>query len=241
MPVFALTTTVVASFYIPIYSTKALFSFTGDLVVVLYLLTIPTLTFFLGGWFSRSLYSLVGAARAITQLFAYEIPLLLAILAPAMLAGTWSISEMTAFYSERPYLAALNVVGFAVSVVALLGKLERVPFDIPEAETEIVAGSFTEYGGRLLGMFRLCIDIEMIVGASLIAAVFLPFGLGLHPVLAFILYVAKVEGLILAISLMRTIMARLRIDQMINFCWKYLAPVALLQLVANLFLKGFVR
>jgi NADH-quinone oxidoreductase subunit H len=241
MPVFALTTTVVASFYIPIYSQKALFSFPGDLVVVLYLLTIPTMTFFLGGWFSRSLYSLVGAARAITQLFAYEIPLLLAILAPAMLAGTWSISEMAAFYGERPYLAALNVFGFAVAVVALLGKLERVPFDIPEAETEIVAGSFTEYGGRLLGLFRLCVDIEMIVGASLIAAVFLPFGLGLHPVVAFVLYVVKVEGLILVISLMRTIMARLRIDQMINFCWKYLAPVALLQLVLNLFLKGIVR
>jgi NADH-quinone oxidoreductase subunit H len=241
MPVFALTSTVVASFYVPIYRAQALFSFSGDLVVVLYLLTIPTLTFFLGGWFSRSLYSLVGAARAITQLFAYEIPLLLAILAPAMLAGTWSISEISAFYSVHPHLALLNTGGFVVAVVALLGKLERVPFDIPEAETEIVAGSFTEYGGRLLGLFRLCIDIEMIVGASLIAAVFLPFGLGLHPVLAFILYLVKVEGLILVISLMRTIMARLRIDQMINFCWKYLAPVALLQLVLNLFLKGIVR
>jgi NADH-quinone oxidoreductase subunit H len=241
MPVFALTSTVVASFYVPIYRTQALFSFTGDLVVVLYLLTIPTLTFFLGGWFSRSLYSLVGASRAITQLFAYEIPLLLAVLAPAMLAGTWSISEISAFYAAHPHLAIMNTGGFVVAVVALLGKLERVPFDIPEAETEIVAGSFTEYGGRLLGLFRLCIDIEMIVGASLIAAVFLPFGLGLHPVWAFLLYVGKVEGLILIISLMRTIMARLRIDQMINFCWKYLAPVALLQLILNLFLKGIVR
>jgi NADH-quinone oxidoreductase subunit H len=241
MPVFALTATVVSSFYIPIYRTQALFSFSGDLVVVLYLLTVPTLTFFLGGWFSRSLYSLVGAARAITQLFAYEIPLLLAILAPAMLAGTWSISEMSAFYAAHPLLAFLNTGGFVVAIVALLGKLERVPFDIPEAETEIVAGTFTEYGGRLLGLFRLCIDIEMIVGASLIAAVFLPFGLSLHPALAFLLYLVKVEGLILIISLMRTIMARLRIDQMINFCWKYLAPLALLQLVLNLFLKGVVR
>ncbi len=241
MPVFALTSTVVASFYIPIYRTQALFSFTGDLVVVLYLLTIPTLTFFLGGWFSRSLYSLVGAARAITQLFAYEIPLLLAILAPAMLAGTWSISEISAFYATHPHLALLNAGGFVVAMVALLGKLERVPFDIPEAETEIVAGTFTEYGGRLLGLFRLCVDIEMIVGASLIAAVFLPFGLELPPVWAFLLYLVKVEALILLISLMRTIMARLRIDQMIGFCWKYLAPLALLQLVLNLFLKGVVR
>jgi NADH-quinone oxidoreductase subunit H len=90
-------------------------------------------------------------------------------------------------------------------------------------------------------MFRLCIDIEMIVGASLIAAVYLPFGLGLHPALGFVLYLIKVEALILLISLMRTVMARLRIDQMIDFCWKYMAPIALLQLVANLFLKGIVQ
>lgn len=241
MPVVALTCTVVASFYVPIWGTQALFSFSGDLVVVLYLLTVPTLTFFLGGWFSRSLYSMIGAARAITQLFAYEIPLLLAILAPAMLAGSWSISEVSAFYAERPLWTLANIAGFGVALVALLGKLERVPFDIPEAETEIVAGAFTEYGGRLLGMFRLCIDIEMIVGASLIAAVYLPFGLGLPAWAGFILYVIKVEGLILLLSLMRTVMARLRIDQMIDFCWKYMAPLALAQLVLNLFLKGVVQ
>ena len=241
MPVFALTATVVPVLYVPIWSTKALNAFPGDLVVVMYLLTIPTLTFFLGGWFSRSIYSLIGAARALTQLFAYEIPLLLSVLAPAMLANSWSISEISAFYVQRWYLAPVNIIGFLVSMVALLGKLERVPFDIPEAETEIVAGTFTEYGGRLLGMFRLCIDVEMIVGASLIAAIFLPFGLGLSPWLAFPLYLLKVEGLIFLISFTRTIMARLRIDQMISFCWKVLAPLAFLQLVINLFLKGFVQ
>jgi NADH-quinone oxidoreductase subunit H len=241
MPLIALTATVVPVLYIPLWSTSALDSFPGDLIVVMYLLTIPTLTFFLGGWFSRSIYSLVGAARALTQLFAYEIPLLLSVLAPAMLANSWSISEIAAFYAQRWYLIPVNIVGFLVSMVALLGKLERVPFDIPEAETEIVAGSFTEYGGRLLALFRLCVDVEMIVGASLVAAIFLPFGLGAPAWLAFILYLIKVEALIFLISFMRTIMARLRIDQMINFCWKVLAPVAFLQLVVNLVLKGFVQ
>lgn len=241
MPMLALTATVVAVLYVPIWSKSALNSFPGDLVVVMYLLTIPTLTFFLGGWFSRSVYSLIGAARALTQLFAYEIPLMLAVLAPAMLANSWSISEISAFYAQRWYLAPVNIIGFVVAMVALLGKLERVPFDIPEAETEIVAGSFTEYSGRLLGLFRLCIDVEMIVGASLIAAIFLPFGLGAPAWLAFILYLIKVECLIFLISFMRTIMARLRIDQMIDFCWKVLAPVAFLQLVVNLVLKGVVQ
>jgi NADH-quinone oxidoreductase subunit H len=238
MPVVALTAVVTAVVSIPIYSTTALAPFPGDLVVVLYLLTIPTLTFFLGGWFSRSTYSMIGAARAITQLFAYEIPLLLAILSPAMLAGSWSISEISAYYVANPYLVPVNLVAFLVSVVALVGKLERVPFDIPDAETEIVGGTFTEYGGRLLALFRLAVDIEMIVGAALIAAIFLPFGLNLHPAWALLLFIVKVEAVIMLISFMRTVLARLRIDQMVNFCWKYLAPLAFLQLVLNLFLKG---
>jgi NADH-quinone oxidoreductase subunit H len=241
MPVVALTSTVVAFFYIPLWNLRALAPFTGDLVVVMYLLTIPTLTFFLGGWFSRSVYSLIGAARALSQLFAYEIPLMLAVLSPAMLAGSWSISEIATFYSQRWYLAPINTIAFLVSLVALLGKLEKVPFDAPEAETEVVAGSFTEYGGRLLALFRLCIDVEMIVGASLLAAIFLPFGLGLSPWLAFLVYLVKVESLILVLSFARTIMARIRIDQMINFCWKYLAPAAFLQLIINLLLKGYVQ
>ncbi len=241
MPVVALTATVVAIFYIPLWSSNALSTFTGDLVVVMYLLTIPTLTFFLGGWFSRSVYSLIGAARALSQLFAYEIPLMLAVLSPAMLAGSWSISEISAFYAQRWYLAPINTIAFLVSLIALLGKLERVPFDAPEAETEVVAGSFTEYGGRFLALFRLCVDVEMIVGASLVAAIFLPFGLGLNPWLAFVVYLIKVEALILVLSFLRTIMARIRIDQMINFCWKYLAPAAFLQLVINLLLKGYVQ
>ena len=99
-----------------------------------------------------------------------------------------------------------------------------MPFDIPEAETEIVAGSFTEYSGRLLALFRLAIDIEMVVGASLLAAVFLPFGLTFGPVVGFVLYLVKVLFVVALLSLLRTMFARLRIDQMINFCWKYCGP-----------------
>jgi NADH-quinone oxidoreductase subunit H len=239
-PIFALAASVTAFFYIPLWGVTALASFKGDLIVVLYLLTIPTLTFFLGGWYSRSLFSSIGAVRSITQLFAYEIPLFISILAPALLAGTWSLSGISAYYSAHPFYWLFNIVGFGVGLVALLGKLERVPFDIPEAETEIVAGSFTEYGGRSLAYFRLAIDIETVVGASLLAAVFLPFGLGLGPVIGFVLYIIKIFFVIAIISLLRTVFARLRIDQMIIFCWKYVAPIAFLQILFNLIMKGFV-
>lgn len=241
MPVFALAASVTAIFYIPIWGTKALFSFKGDLIVVLYLLTIPTLTYFLGGWYSTSLYSKIGAVRALTQLFAYEVPLLMSMLAPALLANTWSISRMAAFYNEHPGYWLFNGLGFAIALITLLGKLEKVPFDIPEAETEIVAGTFTEYSGRLLALFRLNLDIELVVCSSLLAAVYMPFGLGLGPVAAFLLYILKVLFLICAVSVLHTIFARLRIDQMISFCWKYLAPLAFLQILINLILKGALK
>ncbi|MDD5427758.1 MAG: NADH-quinone oxidoreductase subunit H [Candidatus Omnitrophica bacterium] len=237
MPVLALTATITAFFYIPAWGYKALYSFNGDLIVVLYLLTIPTLTFFLGGWYSTSLYSKIGAVRALTQLFAYEVPLLMSILAPALLANSWSLSEIAKFYAQHPVYWFFNLLGFAISMISLLGKLEKVPFDIPEAETEIVGGTFTEYGGKLLGLFRLGIDIEAIVGSALLAAVFLPFGLGLPPVAGFLLFVLKVMGVICTLSILRTIFARLRIDQMMAFCWKVLAPLAFVQLFIDLILK----
>lgn len=238
MPVVALASVVAASFYIPLWNNRALLSFDGDLVVAAYLLTIPTLTFFLGGWHSTSLFSTIGATRTLTQLFAYEVPMFMALLAPALLAGAWSLTEMAAFYHRHPALAGCNVIGLLVALVALQGKLERAPFDIPEAETEIVGGAFTEYSGRLLALFRLAIDTEAVVGASLIAAVFLPFGPLMHPTLAFLLYLCKVLAVIAMLALMRTVLARLRIEQMVDFCWKIVAPAALLQLLVNLLLGG---
>ncbi len=237
-PLVAFAATITAFLYIPMWNTGSLVSFTGDVIVVLYLLTIPTLAFFIGAWYSTSLYARLGSIRSLTQLFAYEVPLFIGILAAALLANTWSLSEIMIFYNRHPLHWLFNITGFGVSLVALMGKLEKTPFDIPEAETEIVGGSFVEYGGRLLALIRLTFDIEMVVGASLLAAVFLPFGLTVNPYLGFIIFIVKVLFIITLLSLARTLFARLRIDQMVNFCWKYLAPVSILQLLINLILKG---
>lgn len=238
MPVLAPAAVVTAFLYIPLWGTSALYAFNGDIIVVLYLLTIPTLTFFLGGWYSTSLFSMIGAIRCLTQLFAYEVPLIMAVLSPALLAGTWSLSEIAVFYTAHPFYFVFNLLGFAVALVALIGKLEKVPFDIPEAETEIVGGSFTEYSGRYLALFRLAIDIEMVVGASLLAVVFLPFGLSLNPYLGFVLYLAKVLLVVVLLTVARTVVARLRIDQMVMFCWRIVVPAALVQIVITLIVKG---
>lgn len=240
LPVFAVAAVLTAFLYLPIWSTKAPFSFNGDIIVVFYLLTIPTLTFFLAGWNSTSLFATLGSMRNLTQLFAYEVPLLLSLLGPAIIAGTWSVSGITQYFAHHPAMIFVNTLGFLVSLVALQGKLERVPFDIPEAETEIVAGSFTEFTGRLLAIFRLAIDLEMVVAATLFSAVFLGGSFGLHPVIGFVLFVVKTLLIVTFLAIFRTIMARIRIEQMMRFCWRYLAPAALVQLLINILVKSMM-
>ena len=237
MPMIALASVVTSFLYIPLWSAEALYRFDGDLVVVVYLLTIPTLTFFLAGWYSTSVFATIGAVRTLTQLFAYEVPLFLAVLAPAVLAGSWSLSGIAAYYQAHPLHALINLLGLVVAIVALQGKLEKVPFDIPEAETEIVSGAFVEYNGRLLALFRMAIDMELVVGCSLIAALFLPFGLGLGAA-GFVLFLIKVAALVFVSSLMRSVLARIRIEQMMVFCWKWVAPAALIQLLFSLVMRG---
>jgi NADH-quinone oxidoreductase subunit H len=238
MPVFAFSAAVTTFFYIPLYRPSALCAFTGDIIVVLYLLTIPTLAFFIGGWYSTSLFARIGSVRSLMQLFSYEVPLFIAILSSALLADSWSLSQITIFYTKHSWFWLSNIIGFAISLFALLAKLEKGPFDIPEAETEVVAGSFTEYSGRHLAMLKLTLDVEMVVGAALLAAVFLPFGYEFGAFISFLIFIAKLLFIVGLLSLTRTLFARLRIDQMINFCWKYMVPVAFIQLLLNLIIKG---
>ncbi len=237
LPAIAFAAVVTAFLYVPIWTFSSLMPFEGDLILVLYLLMLPTLCMFLGGWYSTSLYASIGSNRVLTQLFAYEVPLFLALLAPALLADTWSITGITQYYYAHPLYLLINIPAFLVAIVTSQGKLERVPFDSPGAETEVVDGPLVEYGGRLFAIFRMALDSELMVICSLIAAIFLPFFVGI-PVVDFLLYIVKTLVVLFIFSLMRTVMARLRIDQMVAFCWKALVPIALIQMVVNILLKG---
>ena len=115
-------------------------------------------------------------------------------------------------------------------MTAVQGKLERVPFDQSEAETEIASGVYVEYSGRLLAVFRLTSDCEMVLMLSLISAVFLPFATGNAPV-DFLLYVVKTCVLLALLSLVRAAMGRLRIEQATAFLWKAVTPVALAEML----------
>ncbi len=228
---------------IPVWTTAALSSYQGDLVIVAYLLTIPTLVISLAGWTSSSAYSILGGVRCLTQLFAYEVPFFIALLTPALLLGTWNISEIStrlpAFLLEQPFYFIPVLLSFFIGIISLQGKLERKPFDIPDAETELVAGPFTEYSGRFLGIFRLTLDMEMVVGASLLSAVFLGGARSFIGIPAFLSYLIKTLFIVFILSFVKAALARIRIDQMIKFGWRYLAPLSLLGLLlVVIFSKG---
>jgi NADH-quinone oxidoreductase subunit H len=243
LPVFGVAVVSTAMLLLPVWHFNDVIpsaaSFSGDIIVLLYILTLPTLIIFLAAWSSVSYFSTIGGSRVLTMIFGYEVPLFLAVLSPAILAGSWRLAEIAAFFQRRPLLLVVNIIGFVVAVICLQAKLERTPFDIPHAETEIVGGTFTEYSGKKLALFRLMTDIEMVVGSGLIAAVFLggfPGGL----ILGFVHFIIKTLVVIFLLSLIRALTSRIRIDQVISFSWRYLAPLAVLQLLITILVKGFI-
>jgi NADH-quinone oxidoreductase subunit H len=241
VPIFALASVLTAGLLLPLWHVDSVVesatSFQGDIIVMAYLLSLPSFAYFLAGWASASMYSAIGSVRVLTLLFSYEVPMFLAILSPAMLAGSWRMADIAAFYRLHPQYLPINLIAFAIGIITLQAKLERLPFDIPEAETELVGGVFTEYSGRKLAMFRLLTDIQMVVGAGFLATLFL--GGFPHGVLAgLIVFILKTMAIIFILSAIRSMTARIRIDQMVTFSWKYLAPFALLQQVIVILIKG---
>jgi NADH-quinone oxidoreductase subunit H len=146
----------------------------------------------------------------------------------------------------------VTLLGFFIGVIALQGKLERLPFDIPDAETEIVGGPLTEYSGRRLALFRLLRDAEMVVGAGLLAAVFLGGPLlpemlfdittldsvWLRWIIGFAVFIVKTLVVILLLVLMKSAVARIRIDQMVAVSYKWLIQLGVVQILLVLALRA---
>ena len=239
VPAVALAAVCAAFLYVPLFSPLSAHPFSGDLVVVLYLITVPTLCVFLAGWFSSSMFGIFGGVRALTQLVAYQVPLLMSMLAPALLADSWSFQGLSQFYAERPLLMLANIPAFVVAVVASQGKLMQSPFDSPVAGAEQGSGALTEYGGRFYAFFALTENCETVVLLSLIAAVFLPF-YPASPLLGFVLYLVKTLFILVLFSLFHTLSVRLHSEQVFSLCWRYMVPLALIQIIIDLLLKGVI-
>lgn len=233
LPIVALTGALTASLYAPILGLVPVYSFPGDLIVTLYLLSLLTMCMGLAGWNGSSRFSLVGATRALTQLFAYEAPFLLALLGPAIAAGSWVIKDVSA-YAGNHWMILSQPVGFFIALIGLMGKLELPPFDAPEAETEIVAGALTEYSGRGLALFHIGKSVELVVAVSLVTAFYLG-GIG-SP----FLFLLKTLLIVFLMAMLQAMLTRLRIDQTVGMWWRFGALLALFQILILVLLKGWL-
>lgn len=197
----------------------------------------------MAGLGSGNKYALLGGVRAAAQMISYEIPLVLSLLCVAMIAGTLNLNELALAQADRPFIV-LQPLAFLIFFTALLSELHRAPFDIPVAESEIVGGYFVEYSGIRWSMFQLSEYASMWGFSVFGSVVFLggwafPFGddwgWGWQLFLTFV----KSLMFILLIFWMRTTVPRLRIDQLMSFCWKLLLPMALLQFIMNGFILAY--
>jgi len=233
LPIVALTGALTAALYSPVLGFVPTYSFPGDLIVTLYLLSLLTMCMGLAGWNGSSRFSLIGATRSFTQLFAYEAPFLLALLGPAIAAGSWMIKDVSA-YAENHWLIFSQPVGFLIALIGLMGKLELPPFDAPEAETEIVAGALTEYSGRGLALFHIGKSVELVVAVSLVTAFYLG-GIGTP-----LLFLIKTLVIVLLMAMLQAMLTRLRIDQTVGMWWRFGALFALFQILILVLLKGWL-
>lgn len=232
LPVFALAGALTAALYVPMFGFESAHHFSGDLVVTIYLLSVLTLCTGLAGANVASRFSIIGATRTLTQLFSYEAPFLLSLFGPAIAAGSWDITVISQYVSTHPWMMIYQPVGFIVSLIGLMGKLELPPFDAPEAETEIVSGALTEYSGRGYALFRLGRNVELVIGLTLVSAFYL--GGVANP----LMFAVKTIGLLFVIAILQSLFARLRIDQTVGLWWRVGALLVLLQLLVLIILKG---
>jgi NADH-quinone oxidoreductase subunit H len=195
--------------------------------------------FLLGGWASNNKFSLLGGMRAASQMVSYEIPLVMSVLGIILLTGSLNLNEIVAA-QEGVWFILLQPVAFVVFFIAAVAELNRVPFDLAEAENELVAGFHTEYSGFRWAMFMLAEYVYMFAMASLITVLFLGGWLPL-PFLGFIpgavWFALKFSLVVYILIWFRATFPRIRADKLIEFAWKVLLPVAL----ANIFLTALIK
>ncbi len=195
---------------------------------------------FMAGWSSRNKYSLLGAMRAIAQMISFEMPLVLATLAVVMITGTMNLSAIAEvqnrFYGILPQwhvFTPWGLVGFVLFMIAATAETNRSPFDLPEGESEIIGGFMTEYSGFKYAVFFMAEYFGMFAISGLASTLFL--GGYAAPVsflpASVIWFIAKLVCLVFGFIWLRGTLPRLRVDQLMNFAWKFLLPMSLVNIL----------
>jgi NADH-quinone oxidoreductase subunit H len=208
----------------------------------------------MGGWASNNKYSLIGAMRSVAQIVSYELPAAMAILATAVLASSLNLNEINAIQGGGMFnwfifggpgsIAKIWVIPFTfgmclIYMIASLAETNRTPFDIPEGESELVAGYHTEYGGMKFAMFFLGEYVNMFIVAAIMATIFFggwqsPFGDNIlsGPAWGLFWFLAKCGVVVFFQIWLRWTLPRLRVDQLMDLGWKYLLPMSIICFLA---------
>jgi NADH-quinone oxidoreductase subunit H len=189
---------------------------------------------FMGAWSSNNKFALLGGMRAVSQNIAYELPLLLSAMAVVLTAGTLNLGEIVAAQTGDGlyWFALTQPLALGIYLIAATAETNRAPFDIPEAESELVAGFHTEYTGMGFAVFFLAEYTYMFVVCGIGVTLFLGGASG--PLLpGWLWFLAKVYFLLFLMVMARWTYPRLRFDQLMNLAWKFLIPLSLMNLLAT--------
>lgn len=256
-PVISISVALVTIAVVPFGNTIDVFGYHIKLMIadvnigILYILALTSLGVYgvtLSGWSSNNKYSLLGGLRSSAQLISYELSMGLSVIGVIMLAGTLELDTIVELQAHGKWNAFLTPLGFITFVVASFAETNRLPFDLPEAEPELVGGYHTEYSGMKFGAFFLAEYANMITSSALIVTLFLGGWqlpglhlLGLSPLMESIMqiltFMVKVAGMLFFYMWIRWTIPRFRYDQLMNLGWKVMLPLALL----NLFVTGVLH
>jgi len=238
-PLLAFTPVILPLLVIPFSETLQARDLNLGLLFIVAITSLNLMAILIAGWASNNKYAMFGAMRAVAQCIAYEIPILLSMLAVLLMTNTFSLKGIVGA-QQHIWFVVLQPVAFIIYVISGVAETNRAPFDLPEAESELTAGFHTEYSGMGFSLFFLAEYTNMFVVASVATVLFLggwygpplPYGEYLGVVWFFL----KVYFLLFLMIMVRWTYPRVRFDQLMNFAWKYLIPFSL----ANLFITAVV-
>ena len=232
-PVVGMVSLAVTMLFIPICGFSA-FSGTADLLVVLYLLTIPAVCLIVGGSASGSPFAGVGISREMVAMMSYELPLVLVLLSVARQVGSLSLQDIAAYQAANGCLLFhWSMIPAALAMLLVIpAEAGCHPFDVAEAETEICEGPLAEYRGAPLGVFKLNHAMKLFVLTALFCALFLGgITSGIAPVDVLIVFALCAVVMIVCVTLLHGICARLRVEQVFKFYWTVVTGLALVSLI----------
>ena len=240
-PVISVVAALASLAVIPLWETFTIANINIGILYILALSSVGAYGIILAGWSSNSKYSFLGALRSSAQVISYEIAMGLSLVGIIMLAGSANLIDIVNAQSKYPFILT-QPVAFFVFLMAAIAETNRAPFDLPEAETELVAGYFTEYSGMRFGLFFVAEYVGMFIMSAIAAICFLGGWKGPHfwifsHVPNIVWFLLKVYALIFFYYWLRATLPRYRYDQLMSLGWKLFIPLTL----ANIAVTGLVK